>query len=323
LTIGCLANYGNYFKGKIDEVRIYNRALGAREIQDSAPPRFMGKFSSYISNLSTMESPEVYFSEAQDPPNPNGTAGSGLAGYGYRYSLNGSPFSQWTIATGPYFQVPTAKAGDELTIEVFAYDRLYNASDTFQSTQVVPAGEEVVSEFEDEDGFSAISVQLNIPNYDPPPIASESNRQLLLDVVPPEVEANFNKHFRQGFSCVTEGTDPEVRILEGETWEVSDLYVKCKPGSHLVSASGSGYLRSRPPKGGGVAPIRGEKHWSIGGGALQTRGPFRIKAKCNGHKVLDWFAQSHTKWYHLNPTTKLPSERTTGAESDIFEDACG
>jgi hypothetical protein len=41
LTIGCLANYGNYFKGRIDEVRIYNRALGTPELTnflDHTPP---------------------------------------------------------------------------------------------------------------------------------------------------------------------------------------------------------------------------------------------------------------------------------------------
>jgi hypothetical protein len=32
LTIGCLAEYGNYFKGRLDEVRIYNRALDEAEI---------------------------------------------------------------------------------------------------------------------------------------------------------------------------------------------------------------------------------------------------------------------------------------------------
>ncbi|MGV1049703.1 MAG: LamG domain-containing protein [Solirubrobacterales bacterium] len=32
LTIGCLAQYGNYFKGRIDEVRIYDRALDNREL---------------------------------------------------------------------------------------------------------------------------------------------------------------------------------------------------------------------------------------------------------------------------------------------------
>jgi hypothetical protein len=32
LTIGCNPNYGNYFKGRVDEVRIYNRALDKAEI---------------------------------------------------------------------------------------------------------------------------------------------------------------------------------------------------------------------------------------------------------------------------------------------------
>jgi hypothetical protein len=38
-SIGCLANYGNYFDGRIDEVRIYNRALDAGEVAaDKAAP---------------------------------------------------------------------------------------------------------------------------------------------------------------------------------------------------------------------------------------------------------------------------------------------
>jgi Concanavalin A-like lectin/glucanases superfamily len=39
LTIGCLAEFGNYFEGRIDEVRIYNRALDAGEVAaDKATP---------------------------------------------------------------------------------------------------------------------------------------------------------------------------------------------------------------------------------------------------------------------------------------------
>jgi Concanavalin A-like lectin/glucanases superfamily len=39
LTIGCLANYGNFFRGKIDEVRVYNRALGPARSKPTRAPR--------------------------------------------------------------------------------------------------------------------------------------------------------------------------------------------------------------------------------------------------------------------------------------------
>jgi hypothetical protein len=35
VTIGCLDNYGNYFDGRIDEVRIYDRALGEAELRQT------------------------------------------------------------------------------------------------------------------------------------------------------------------------------------------------------------------------------------------------------------------------------------------------
>ena len=38
LTIGCLANYGNYFHGRIDEVRVYDRALDAGEVSAGMGP---------------------------------------------------------------------------------------------------------------------------------------------------------------------------------------------------------------------------------------------------------------------------------------------
>jgi hypothetical protein len=65
LKIGCDSQYGEYFKGRIDEVKLYNRALSGDEVQDSSPPRFYGGLKLWLNNTSGAEAPEVYFSESK------------------------------------------------------------------------------------------------------------------------------------------------------------------------------------------------------------------------------------------------------------------
>jgi hypothetical protein len=65
------------------------------------------------------------------PPVPNyypGPNGSGVRGYAYRYRLNGGPFSAWRRAAKPEFALRGTRKGEQIAVEVRAYDEAGRAS---------------------------------------------------------------------------------------------------------------------------------------------------------------------------------------------------
>jgi Concanavalin A-like lectin/glucanases superfamily len=322
LKIGCDSQYGEHFKGRIDEVKLYNRALSGDEVQDSAPPRFDGGLKLFVNNTSGAEAPDVYFWEAEDPLNPDGSPGSGVAGYEYRYAVNGSAYTGWLVDSAPHFVATTASAGDELSVQVRAYDLADNRSEIYEATQIVPEAVEATEEAEEpEEGIINLSTYV-LPESQSSvrPETTEEPGPLNENNVPPSVRKRFHEILPED-GCASVGTEPEVRLLNGRPFEVSDTYVKCRPETWLATATFKVDLRKVVP-GKAIAPIEEEEFFSVRGPASEVHGPYRTKIKCASGEVREWLAETHATWYHINPLRKKAWERSTTDGSGFVEDAC-
>jgi hypothetical protein len=159
LQIGAATEHGDYFKGRIDEVRIYDRALGPDEAADVSPPVFGQPF--YVAAFPNSLSTTVVFPAASDVSTYSGGA-SPVSFYTYRYSVDKGPFSAWTTTQGPAFTVPRSEEeGGQLTVEVAANDAAGNVS-VIQTAETSIEGEgqaltgeeleEAKSDMENDDG---------------------------------------------------------------------------------------------------------------------------------------------------------------------------
>jgi len=323
LQIGAATEQGDYFKGRIDEVKVYNRPLSGDEIQDSAPPRFDGGLKLFVNNTSGAEAPDVYFWEAEDPLNPDGSPGSGVAGYEYRYAVNGSAYTGWLVDSAPHFLAMTAGAGDELSVQVRAYDLADNRSEIYEASQIVPEAVEATEEAEEkEEGiFNRSTYVLSEPHESLRAEATEEPAPINENNVPPEVRKEFHQAFLHGEGCASVGTSPEVRLLNGHPYEVTDTYVKCVPETYLLTATLKVDLRKVVP-GKAIAPIEKEEFFSVKGPATEVKGPYRTKYRCDTGQAREWLAETHANWFHFNPLKKKTWERSTSAGSGFVEDSC-
>lgn len=322
LHIGCAPPLGSTFLGSIDEVKVYNRALSSDEVQDSAPPRFDGGLKLFVNNTSGAEAPDVYFWEAEDPLNPDGSPGSGVAGYEYRYAVNGSAYTGWLADSAPHFLAMTASAGDELSVQVRAYDLADNRSEIYEATQIIPEAVEATEEAEEkEEGIINLSTYV-LPESQSSvrPETTEEPGPLNENNVPPRVRKRFHEVLPEE-GCASVGTEPEVRLLNGRPYEVSDTYVKCRPETWLVTATLKVDLRKVVP-GKAIAPIEKEEFFVVKGPANEVKGPYRTKIRCESGQVREWLAETQANWFHFNPFAKRAWERSTSDGSGFVEDAC-
>src|SRR5205823_1705319 len=81
----------------------------------------------------------VSWPDASDPPLPDGTPGSGVAGYELRYSVNQGGFSAWADATSGG-SVSGLVAGGTLDVELRAYDAVGNRGSSVSATIPIPSG---------------------------------------------------------------------------------------------------------------------------------------------------------------------------------------
>jgi hypothetical protein len=124
LSIGCLAEYGNYFKGRLDEVRVYNRALSGNEIEDTTSPWFSPFFSA--SAWTNDGATTVLLNGAADSGSPGGIAPF----YRYRYSIDHGPLSEWILSQTNSFSIATPEEDEVITLKVYAEDAAGNRTDT-------------------------------------------------------------------------------------------------------------------------------------------------------------------------------------------------
>jgi hypothetical protein len=153
ISIGCNKVLGAYFQGRIDEVRIYGRALGATETVDVHAPRFAKRFQGYASETKGTESTEIFFEGAEDPTLPNGDPGSGIDVYRYRTSVDGATYTGWEESSTPYFGLAGVHEGDEISIQLTLRDHVWNESGIYESTMIAPlAGPLSPGEYSPEEG---------------------------------------------------------------------------------------------------------------------------------------------------------------------------
>jgi hypothetical protein len=69
-----------------------------------------------------------------DPPLADGTDGSGLAGYAYRYATGGGATSAWQTTAAPIFTVPGTTDGQSFDVEVRGIDAAGNAGASASGT---------------------------------------------------------------------------------------------------------------------------------------------------------------------------------------------
>ena len=153
LSIGCDTEYKDHFKGLIDEVRVYDRALDAGEAADALAPRFHEPFHVYAYQIAGAETTEIFFDEAEDPPLPEGQPGSGVDLYKYRTSINESAYTGWEESSVPYFALAGVHEGDVISVQITLRDHVWNESGVYESTVIAPpAGPPAPGEYSPEEG---------------------------------------------------------------------------------------------------------------------------------------------------------------------------
>jgi hypothetical protein len=134
LQIGGSTEHGDFFNGRIDEVRIYNRALGAGEIvPDRTPPTAPSGFDAILEDEEGDAT--IGWNGSIDPVEPPGIAGSGVKGYLYRYRSPASPeWTQWEEMMGPLAAVTGTEEGEKIHVQALAVDYEGNQSPMSTST---------------------------------------------------------------------------------------------------------------------------------------------------------------------------------------------
>jgi Concanavalin A-like lectin/glucanases superfamily len=143
LRIGCTQEHETGFDGRIDEVRLYERALSQGEMADIVPPRFPQPFVPDVSNIPDFGGPTIFLPEAVDPFLPDGNSGSGVKSYTYRYKVETGEFTNWQTSDLPYFEVAGAEAGDSVTVQAYVTDNVDNRSGPAEVAVLIPLAEEL------------------------------------------------------------------------------------------------------------------------------------------------------------------------------------
>lgn len=117
---------------------------------DRTAPSFAMPFEISVVRPPESASPFVLLPDASDPPLADGSPGSGVGSYVYRYSLNGGVFTAWTTSPGPYFEATDGIAGQTIAVEAFATDRVGNQGEVMSASEVIPPEESGPLESEEE-----------------------------------------------------------------------------------------------------------------------------------------------------------------------------
>jgi hypothetical protein len=128
LRIGCSGIWEEGFDGRIDEVRIYDRALGAAEVAPDTRPPTQPTGLDAMFEEEEVDDTFVTWNPSTDPAESNGRAGSGLNAYRYRYRLESGPWSQWQATSMASFGIPSTVENEAVGVEVVAEDNEGNSS---------------------------------------------------------------------------------------------------------------------------------------------------------------------------------------------------
>jgi hypothetical protein len=249
LNFGCSEAFEDDFKGRLDEVRIYERALEAGEAADITPPTFNGRF--FAVPIAEGGATTVFFPEAFDAASPFGKAPY----YTYRYAINEGSYTAWQTTTNSYFTVSTPEEDETISLQVYANDAAGNRSAT-EAASVSALPEKEATEY-DEDQLKEIE---EAELADSNPAESESlllseGGALLRGPVPPNkcttgaAEPHISTHAKQKGFIRINSIGFIVCGLPGVTgWLTSELRRVGPYGTYTVSSSGRVPIKSPVPQ---------------------------------------------------------------------------
>ncbi len=128
LQIGGSTEHGDFFNGRIDEVRIYNRALGGMEVAPDIRPPTQPTDLDAMFEEEEVDNTFVTWNPSVDPTESDGRAGSGVNAYRYRYRLESGPWSQWQETSMASFGIPNTVENEAIGVDVLAEDNEGNLS---------------------------------------------------------------------------------------------------------------------------------------------------------------------------------------------------
>ncbi len=127
---------------------------------DRTPPPPVQEITAYYDE--EFEDANVTWTGVTDPALPDGTAGSGIAGYRYRYQRAGQGISGWETTDEDGFTLSDASLGEEVLISVSAFDAIGNESAP-QNLVVKVNSQEECGDTSYDDGDDAIDASLHVP----------------------------------------------------------------------------------------------------------------------------------------------------------------
>ena len=103
---------------------------------DRTPPPAAAELavSAYDSQAQTTT---VSWTAGDDPPLADGSPGSGVQSFSYRYNLNGTGWTDWSDTGEPDFQIENTALGDSIDVEVKSIDGAGNVSPVTSATLTV------------------------------------------------------------------------------------------------------------------------------------------------------------------------------------------
>jgi hypothetical protein len=122
------ADDDDFFKGRIDEVRIYNRALDEQELQPDLIPPSTPVDVDAMTEEEEEESTYVTWRDSSDPAYPDGHPGSGVSDYLYRYRLEAGSWSPWQSTLGAGFGIEGTANNEHIDLRLAARDNAGNIS---------------------------------------------------------------------------------------------------------------------------------------------------------------------------------------------------
>jgi hypothetical protein len=123
-----------FFDGRIDEVRIYDRALDGGEV-DSKPPTSPGKPEAVLEDEEGDLG--IYWAPSQDQPSINTGVTVGVTRYLYRLQRPESGWTSWTTIPSPFFELENGVKGEHIQVEILAIDAAENRSSVTRADVLV------------------------------------------------------------------------------------------------------------------------------------------------------------------------------------------
>jgi len=167
LLLGATGNE-EFFKGRIDEVRIYDRGLDEREVKpDITPPTVPADLEAVFEPEETET--EISWNPSADPSFGDGYPGSEIHNYSFRYRLSGSSWSSWQSTAGTSFGITGTEEGESIKVNVFATDVSGNVS-PLRAVKLVTTPTNVTPE---NVGIEEVNERGNAPLYPEPAYLGE------------------------------------------------------------------------------------------------------------------------------------------------------